>query len=215
MIRRLLILVVAGLAVLALAASAAACWSAPGAGTGAGATAGLDQVTGVATSVTGTVASGTFDVTWTPVTVPAGVIPTYVVERRVGSATTTVCTTTAARCTLAGIADGSASYRVTAVLNAWTGATSAATAAVNVLSAAPAISEHPPAETQLKKPTFTFSEPPYTAFRCRLDGGTPTPCADSHSYSAQPPGTHTFEVRAVDAYGSLTAAAAYTWIIDP
>ena len=215
MIRRLLILMVTGASALILAASAAGYWSAPGAGTGAGATGGLDQVTGVATSVTGTVASGTFDVTWTPVAVPAGVTPSYVVERIAGAAVTTVCTTTAARCTLSAIADGSAAYRVTAGLNAWAGAASAATAAVNVESAAPAITAGPPDHTTARKPQFSFSEAPYATFRCRLDGGAQTVCTSPTVYTGLAPGTHTFEVRAADAYGSLTEPATRTWVIDP
>jgi hypothetical protein len=214
-IRRLLILTVTGVAALALAGSAAAYWSAPGAGTGAGATGGLDQVTGVATSVTGTVATGTFDVTWTPVAVPAGVTPTYVVERVAGATVATVCTTTAVRCTLAGIADGAAGYRVTAQLNAWAGAASAATPAVNVVSAAPAITSGPPAHTVLTKPQFAFTDAAYTAFRCRLDGGAPAACTSPAVYTGLLPGAHTFEVRAVDAYGALTQPATRSWVIDP
>ena len=215
MIRRLLVVAAVGAAALWLAASAAAYWSAPGAGTGAGATGGLDQVTGVATSVTGTVASGAFDVTWTPVAVPPGVTPAYVVERVAGAAAATVCTTAAARCTLAGVADGAASYRVTATLNAWTGPASAATPAVTVLSAAPSITAGPPAHTTQVKPQFSFTAPPYTAFRCRLDGGAQTACTSPKTYTGLAPGPHTFEVWAADAYGSLTEAATRAWVIDP
>jgi large repetitive protein len=213
--RRLFVPAVVVLAALALAASAAAYWSAPGAGTGAGATGGLDQVTGVVASVAGTVAAGTFDVSWTPVAVPAGVAPAYVVERVAGTATTTICTTTAHTCTLTGVADGAAAYRVTAVLNAWTGAPSAATPTVTVQSAAPVITAGPPAHTTQTKPQFTFSDAPFTAFRCRLDGGAQTACTSPRTYTGLAPGTHTFEVAAMDAYGSLTQAAARTWTIDP
>jgi hypothetical protein len=212
--RRLLALTAVGLVALALAASAGAYWSAPGAGTGAGATGGLDQVAGVTTAVTGTVATGTFDVAWTPVATPAGVTPTYVVERVAGATATAVCTTTADRCTLTGIADGSAAYRVTAALNAWAGAASAATAPVNVLSAAPAITDGPPAHTMQTKPQFSFAEAPYTTFRCRLDTGAQTACTSPRVYSGLGLGTHTFEVWAVDPYGSLTQPATRTWVID-
>jgi hypothetical protein len=215
MIRRLLVLIAAAAVTLAAAASAAAYWSAPGAGTGAGATGGLDQVTGVATSVSGTVASGSFDVTWVPVETPAGVTPTYVVERLAGATATTVCTTSAASCTLAGIADGSAAYRVTATLHAWAGAASPATPAVNVLRAPPAITSGPPAHTSLTKPQFVFSDASYGAFRCRLDGGAQTACTSPISYPGLTPGPHTFEVRAMDAYGALTQAATWSFTIDP
>lgn len=215
MIRSLLAIVVAGVAALALAASAAAYWSAPGAGTGSATTGGLDQVTGVATSVAGTVASGSFDVSWTPVAVPAGVAPTYVVERRAGTATTTVCTTVTTRCSLSGMADGSATYRVTARLNAWAGAASAASPALTVLSAPPSISLGPAAHMHTPKAEFRFAEPPYTSFRCRLDTGAQNACASPFEYDNLAVGAHTFEVRAVDAYGSQTQAATWSWIIDP
>ena len=215
MIRRLLILIAAGAVTLAVTASAAAYWSAPGAGTGAGATGGLDRVTGVATSVSGTVASGSFDVTWVPVETPAGVTPTYVVERVVGATATTVCTTSAPGCTLAAVADGSAAYRVTATLHAWAGAASQATPAVNVVSAPPAITSGPPAHTSWTKPQFFFSDASYGAFRCRLDGGAQTACTSPISYPGLTPGPHTFEVWAMDAYGALTQPATRSWIIDP
>jgi len=214
-IRRMLILIAAGAVTLAVTASAAAYWSAPGAGTAAGATGGLGQVTDVATSVSGTVASGSFDVIWMPVETPAGVTPTYVVERLAGATVTTVCTTSAASCTLAAIADGSATYRVTATLHAWAGAASSATPAVNVLSAPPAITSGPPAHTALTKPQFVFSDASYGAFRCRLDGGAQTACTSPTSYPGLTPGPHTFEVRAMDAYGALTQAATRSWTIDP
>jgi hypothetical protein len=215
MIGRLLALAAVGAAALVLAASAAAYWSAPGAGMGAGATGGLDQVAGVATSVAGTVASGTFDVSWTPIALPAGVTPTYVVERRQGSKTWTVCTTTAARCTLTGIPDGSSTFRVTAGLNAWTGATSAPTAPLTIETNGPTITAHPPAATTAKAATFSFSLPVFGAFRCRLDGGAQTACTDPQAYSALAVGTHTFEVRAMDAYGSLTQPSTWTWVVNP
>jgi hypothetical protein len=215
MSRRLLIALAVGVAGLGLASTASAYWSATAAGTGAGATGGLGQVTGVATSVTGTVAAGAFDVTWEPVAVPAGVSPTYVVERHAGTRAATVCTTTATGCSLAGIPDGSATYRVIATLNAWSGPAGAFTAPVVVLSAGPVITSHPSAETVAKKPSFIFSEPPYDSFRCRLDGGAPATCPGSIAYPALAPGTHTFEVRAVDAYGTPTQPSTWTWIIDP
>jgi hypothetical protein len=214
-IRSLLAIAAAGVAALALAASAAAYWSAPGAGPGSAATGGLAQVTGVATSATGTVASGSFDVSWTPVAVPAGVAPTYVVERSTGTTTTTVCTTAAARCSLSGIADGSATYRVTARLNAWSGAPSAASPALTVLSAPPSISLGPAAHLHTPKAEFRFAEPPYASFRCRLDTGALKACASPLEYDNLALGAHTFEVQAVDASGSQTQPATWSWIIDP
>lgn len=216
MSRRLLpIVLCVAMAVLALASTASAHWSAPAGGTGAGATGGLGQVTGAATSVSGTVASGAFDLTWDPLAAPAGIGPTYVVERHAGTKTTTVCTTAATACSLTGIPDGSATYRVTATLNAWSGPAGAFTPAVAVLSSGPAVTSHPAAETIARKPTFVFAEPPYDSFRCRLDGGAETTCSGSTTYPALAPGTHTFEVRAVDAYGTPTQPSTWTWIIDP
>jgi hypothetical protein len=215
MSRRLAAIAIAVAAALVPAATAAGYWSAPGAGIGAGSTGGLDQVAGLTVSVAGTVAVGTFDVAWTPLGLPAGVTPAYVVERRVGTTTTTVCTTTSPRCTLTGLPDGTATYRVSARLNAWSGAVSIASPAIKVLSAPPTIASGPPAHIRSPKAGFTFAESPYTAFLCRLDGGADAPCTSPFEYVGLAPGPHTFEVRAVDAYGSATQPATWSWTADP
>ena len=64
---------------------------------------------------------------------------------------------------------------------------------------------------------FRDSQPGVT-FLCSLDGGTFATCPDSEhdgdaDYSNFAPGTHTFQVEAVDPAGDVSAPATYTWTV--
>ncbi len=63
--------------------------------------------------------------------------------------------------------------------------------------------------------SFTFSAPGAATFECRLDGGSWSACSSPKGYAALGDGSHTFEVRAVDALGNADATPAQrTWSID-
>ena len=51
-------------------------------------------------------------------------------------------------------------------------------------------------------------------FEVRLDGGSWTSAASPHSYSSLSDGSHTFDVRALDAYGNTSGATSRTWTVD-
>jgi hypothetical protein len=64
--------------------------------------------------------------------------------------------------------------------------------------------------------SFTFSSnEANSAFECRLDGGTFSPCASPKSYGGLADGSHLFEVRATDAAGNTDATpASRSWTVD-
>ncbi|MGH2808994.1 MAG: plastocyanin/azurin family copper-binding protein, partial [Actinomycetota bacterium] len=61
---------------------------------------------------------------------------------------------------------------------------------------------------------FTDTEPGVT-FECQLDGGAFATCTSTRDYSGLAAGSHTFGLRARDAAGNTSAAATYTWTINP
>ena len=63
---------------------------------------------------------------------------------------------------------------------------------------------------------FNFSaNPAYAAstFECRLDGAAFASCGSSKQYSGLADGTHTFEVRAVNSFGTDPTPASSTWTV--
>lgn len=112
---------------LLVAGTAAAYWTAAGAGAGSARTETLAPPTGVAAAVPGN--GTTVRVTWTAPTAPGGgPVTGQLVERLTGSTVTAACGTssasllpgTAVSCDDAGVASGTYTYRVTAVFRTWT-----------------------------------------------------------------------------------------------
>src|SRR5205823_2724488 len=74
-----------------------------------------------------------------------------------------------------------------------------------------------PALTYSTSATFSFAASlPGSTFLCRLDNTSFTLCANSISYSNLAPGSHTFQVRAIDPQNNTDVTpASYTWTINP
>jgi hypothetical protein len=76
-------------------------------------------------------------------------------------------------------------------------------------------SSKPPAQTTQTSATFTFSSNlAVSTFRCRLDGAPYGLCtgATSQALTGLSPGSHTFDVQAIDSAGN-TATDSYTWTV--
>ncbi|WP_028062904.1 Ig-like domain-containing protein [Solirubrobacter soli] len=65
-------------------------------------------------------------------------------------------------------------------------------------------------------PTFTFtSTEPGSSFQCRVDGATYTNCTSPFTTGVLSDGSHTFDVRAIDAVGNVDATpATQTFVVD-
>ncbi|HEY2939544.1 MAG TPA: hypothetical protein VGJ27_07005, partial [Gaiellaceae bacterium] len=73
----------------------------------------------------------------------------------------------------------------------------------------------PPGLTTQTSASFSFSDTEGgVAFRCQLDGQGFSPCSPPAGYAGLTDGSHTFEVRAVDAASNQSGVASYTWTID-
>jgi len=219
-VRRAVTLVGAVLAIyLALGGGALAYWTVTGGGNGNASAGALEKVTGVGVSPAGTSAAGAFTVTWGAISTPAGVTPSYIVRRHTGAGSIVVCTTTATTCSDSGVGDGSYAYSVTASLNSWAGPQSDQSTTVTVDTSAPVIGSRPSTSSANPSPSIAFSHGSYSTFRCKLDSGSFTPCSSPQALTALngglglANGSHTFQVRALDAQGAPTQTAAYTWTV--
>jgi LPXTG-site transpeptidase (sortase) family protein len=79
------------------------------------------------------------------------------------------------------------------------------------------INSNPPAVTNILDAAFTFSSAAVdlASFECQLDGGGFAACTTPLNYTGLTPGSHTFQVRAVDNVGNVDPSpATYTWVID-
>ncbi len=116
------------------------------------------------------------------------------------------------------LADGLYDLRAIATDNAGNTTTSAVVASRRVDNTAPAttIDSAPPSPDNDSTPTFTFSSSePGSTFECRIDGGSWTSCSSPFTAPALGEGSHTFDVRAIDAAGNTDPTpASRTWTID-
>jgi hypothetical protein len=112
---------------------------------------------------------------------------------------------------LSALANGSHTFAVRATQASFTGPSTTSTWTVN--TSAPTISAAPPSTSASTSASFTFSDGSYASFQCQLDGAGFTACTSPKAYSALAVGSHTFQVRAVDADGVTTAIASSTWTI--
>jgi hypothetical protein len=126
------------------------------------------------------------------------------------SGTVTACTSPQS---YSGQSAGSHTFKVQATLNGSSGPTTTYTWTID--TSAPSITAEPSNPTNSTSASFSFShtQTAYT-FKCQLDGGGFAACTSPRSYSALTSGSHTFQVEAVAADGSTTAATSDTWVID-
>jgi hypothetical protein len=80
--------------------------------------------------------------------------------------------------------------------------------------AAPAITANPPALSNSRAPSFSFTGEAGATFQCQLDGGGFSACTSPKAYASLADGSHTFQVRQTDAAGNVGPNATYTWTID-
>ncbi|MBI5840908.1 MAG: S-layer homology domain-containing protein [Chloroflexi bacterium] len=78
------------------------------------------------------------------------------------------------------------------------------------------ITSNPPNPSTSANATFSFtSNDPAATFECQLDSGSYSACTSSKSYTGLSESSHTFNVRAVESYGTPDPTpASYTWTID-
>ncbi|MBY0370609.1 hypothetical protein K2X33_07985 [bacterium] len=71
----------------------------------------------------------------------------------------------------------------------------------------------PEATTALTSMSLAFSAAGASSFYCRLDNGAEAACTSPVQWSALADGTHTAQIRAVDAAGNSSAYATYSWTV--
>ena len=116
-----------------------------------------------------------------------------------------------------GLADGSHTFQVRATDSGGnTGPTASTTWTVDTVAPPmPAYTARPPDPSGSTSADFSFTDTePGVAFLCQLDDGGFSACTSPKSYSALALGTHTFEVKARDLAGNMSAANSHTWTID-
>lgn len=82
--------------------------------------------------------------------------------------------------------------------------------------AAPGITASPTNPSGSTNASFEFSDSEGgVSFQCQLDGAGFSACSGTQAYSGLTPNaSHTFEVRAIDPAGNVSAATPFTWTID-
>jgi parallel beta-helix repeat protein len=117
-----------------------------------------------------------------------------------------------------GLADGSHTFRVRAVDGTGNVDSSPAVYTWTIDRTAPetVISNGPGSTTTSTSASFAFTSPETgTTFQCSLDSAAFDSCTSPKSYSALTVGSHSFQVRAVDAAGNIDGTpATYPWTIQ-
>jgi hypothetical protein len=79
-----------------------------------------------------------------------------------------------------------------------------------------AIDDRPAARSNSTSADFTYEAPTATSYECRLDAAAFSSCPSGGpiEYTALSEGSHTFQVRGVNASGPDPTPASYTWVVD-
>jgi hypothetical protein len=114
-----------------------------------------------------------------------------------------------------GLGDGAHTFAVRptdAVGN--TGAASSHSWTIDATAPETTLGSAPRSGTTTASASFTFSASEPGSFECKLDAGAFAACTSPQSYTGLRRGTHSFEVRAIDAAGNVDPAAArHAWTI--
>jgi Bacterial Ig-like domain (group 3) len=121
-----------------------------------------------------------------------------------------------------GLAEGSHTFQVRAIDAAGNVDASPASFSWVVDTVAPdtSIDSNPSNPSNSSSASFGFSgsDPGgsgVASFECKLDGGSFAACTSPQNYSGLAEGSHTFQVRAIDAAGNVDASpASFTWLVD-
>ena len=119
------------------------------------------------------------------------------------------------------LADGPHTFQVRATDNATnTGPAASFTWVIDTIAPDTTITANPATVTSSSNATFTFTGntlggTAIASFQCQLDGGGFSTCTSPQNYTGLSQGSHTFQVRAIDAAGNAdTTPASFTWVID-
>ncbi|MGH3033191.1 MAG: Ig-like domain-containing protein [Gaiellaceae bacterium] len=117
----------------------------------------------------------------------------------------------------AGLAAGTHTFEVRATDPAGNtdGSPAAHTWTIDTSAPDTTITTAPSSPTNQTSAAFTFASEPGAGFECRLDAGAFGSCTSPKTYAGLAAGTHTFEVRALDAAGNTDPTpASSSWTID-
>ena len=80
----------------------------------------------------------------------------------------------------------------------------------------PTITSKPANPTTQTSASFSFTDSQNgVSFLCQLDGSAFSACSSPQTYSGLGQGSHTFSLKAQDTAGNQSAAATFTWTVDP
>jgi hypothetical protein len=111
-----------------------------------------------------------------------------------------------------GLSEGAHTFRVLGTDPA--GNSGEATRSFIVDTVGPQTTIHgPPATSTSNEAQLTFSSNEPASYECKLDQVDFTPCTSPKTYSGLQAGSHTFQLRATDAFGNISTSDPYTWAV--
>ena len=138
-------------------------------------------------------------------------VGSYTFECKVDAGSFATCTSPNV---LAALADGSHTFTVRALDADGFAVPTTAAYTWTLNTAPPTITAKPSNPSANASPSFSFNHGAYAIFECKLDGGSFGSCSSPKNYSSLGDGSHTFQVRALDADGVATTIASYTWTVN-